>query len=116
MCIFSAGHLHTIHKIHEEENRTGENNSIPGSHMMMKTVQNTAALIVILLLVVSCSVGKQGPLLTKFEESGYAHLTSSAEISMFLTELSTRNATAEKATIATSVLGSPVDILGDRSF
>ena len=79
--------------------------------MMMKTVAKIAVLILVFLLVVSCSVGKQAPLLTKLEESGYVHLTSSAEISMFLTELSTRNATAEKVTIATSALGSPVEAL-----
>ncbi len=45
MCIFSAGHLHTINKIDEEKNRAGGNNNILGSHLMTKIVQNIAALI-----------------------------------------------------------------------
>jgi hypothetical protein len=79
---------------------------------MMKPVAKILPIILIILLVLSCSVGKEGPLLTNLEESGYyVYLTSSAEISMFLTELSTRNATAEKVTIATSALGSPFEAL-----
>jgi hypothetical protein len=78
---------------------------------MMKSARKIAALIVAFLLVASCSVGRQGPLLTRLEESGYAHLTSCAEITMFLTELSNRNPTAEKVTIAKSALGNPVEAL-----
>jgi len=78
---------------------------------MMKPARKIAALIVVFLLVASCSVSKQGLLLTRLEESGYTHLTSSAEITMFLTELSNRNAIAEKVTIARSALGSPVEAL-----
>ena len=62
----------------------------------MKAARKIAALIVVFLLVASCSVSKQEPLLTKLEESGYAHLTSSAAITLFLTELSNRNPTAEE--------------------
>ncbi|UCE33877.1 MAG: M14 family metallocarboxypeptidase [Deltaproteobacteria bacterium] len=78
---------------------------------MMKPARKIAALIVVFLLVASCSVSKQEPLLTRLEESGYAHLTSSAEITVFLTELSNRNPTAERVTIARSALGSPVEAL-----
>jgi hypothetical protein len=97
--------------IHEEKNRTGVNNGIPGSHNMMKPARKIAALIVAFLLVASCSISKQGPLLTRLEESGYARLASSAEIAVFLTELSNRNASAEKVTITKSALGSPVEAL-----
>lgn len=77
----------------------------------MKPASKITALIVVFLLVASCSVGRQGPLLTRLEESGYAHLTSSAEITMFLTELSKRNPAAERVTIARSALGSSVETL-----
>ena len=82
-----------------------------GSLFMMKILGKIPGAIFILLLVVSCSIGKQRPLLTKLEGIGHIHLTSSAEIAMFLTELSRRNTTAEKVTVASSALGSPIDAL-----
>jgi len=82
--------------MHKHENRAGGNNGISGSHTIMKAARKIAALIVVFLLVASCSVSKQEPLLTKLEESGYAHLTSSSAIELFLTELSNRNPTAEE--------------------
>jgi len=78
---------------------------------MMKPAIKIAALIVVFLSVAYCSVSKQEPLLTRLEESGYAHLTSSTQITIFLTELSNRNPIAEKVTIAKSALGSPVEAL-----
>lgn len=57
------------------------------------------------------SVCESAPLLTVLERSGYARLTSSSEISGYLAELSSRYASAERVTIATSALGSPVETL-----
>ncbi len=56
-------------------------------------------------------VCESAPLLTALERSGYTRITSSSEVSGFLAELSSRYASAERVTIATSALGSPVDVL-----
>jgi len=77
----------------------------------MKMPLRLAGVILLFLVAASSAMGVQGPLLTELEKSGYFRLASSEEISHFLAELSRRNAAAEKITIATSALGSPIDAL-----
>jgi hypothetical protein len=79
--------------------------------LMMKMPLKIAGVLLLFLLAASSAMGAQGPLLTELEKSGYLRLASSEEISNFLAELSRRNAAAEKITIATSALGSPIDAL-----
>ena len=77
----------------------------------MKMLLKIVGIILLFFLTTSSGMGAQGPLLTELEKSGYIQLTSSEEISNFLADLSRKNATAEKITIATSALGSPIEVL-----
>jgi len=67
--------------------------------------------IVLVWFVLFAGVCEGGPLLTALEESRYTQLTSSAEVSAFLAQLSQQYPFAQKLTIATSALGYPIDAL-----
>ncbi|NIS60506.1 MAG: hypothetical protein GTO13_07370 [Proteobacteria bacterium] len=76
----------------------------------MKT-SGKITLIAVALFLAASPVCNGGRLLTGLERNGYTRLTSSSEISGFLAELSSRYTSAERVTIATSALGSPVEAL-----
>jgi hypothetical protein len=67
--------------------------------------------IVLVWFLLSAGVCEGGPVLTTLEESRYTQLTSSAEVSAFLAQLSEQYPFAQKVTIATSALGDPIDAL-----
>ncbi len=73
-------------------------------------IEITGAVFLILLLIAGC-VSKPSPLLTELERSHYLGLTSSSEISGFLSELADRNRAAKKVILGESPLRSPVEAL-----
>jgi hypothetical protein len=58
--------------------------------LVMKIPLKITGVILLFLVAASSAAGAQGPLLTELEKSVYVRLTSSEQISHFLTELSRR--------------------------
>jgi len=78
----------------------------------MKIIREIASLVFLFLFLACCrTADRRAPFLTQLEQSGYDCLTSSTEISRFLTQLAHRNAQAVKITIGWSARGNPIEAL-----
>jgi len=79
----------------------------------MRTLSRNASLVLLLLFLAYCRTASNPavPLLTRLEQSGYACLTSSTEISKFLIQLAERNAGVAVRTIGRSADGNPIEAL-----
>ena len=81
------------------------------SLIKMAYLKKISCILLLFILLALGGASERTSLLTTLEQSGYRQITGSSEITALLSMLSERYASAEKATIAFSALGHPVDAL-----